>query len=115
MISAERAQRLFWAIASVLLAGFLAACALPSEVNHDNFKSRMQANVGRPLTDPYLSLNRYPERKRGSKALPNGNIEQEYVTGYKWRCRVFWEIDPRANRIVGWRYEGTKEDCSIPI
>lgn len=115
MITAEKVTRLHCAITNVLLAAFLGSCALPSEVNHRNFKYQMELNVGRPLTNPNLYINRYPERKRESKILSNGNIEQESVLGLKWSCRVYWEIDPRANTIVGWRYEGTREDCSIAI
>jgi hypothetical protein len=90
------------------------ACASPSELSHQNFKEAMQLQVGRSIEDRYLSRNRYPARHVASKALLNGNTEEEFYAGHGLRCRVFFEIDNKAGKIVGWRYEGTKEDCAIP-
>lgn len=97
-------------LALVLLIS-LTACA--SGRAHQNFKNIMQLEVGKPVNHPYLTRNEYPGRRVASRVLPNGNIEEEFKAGIGLRCRVFFEIDNQAKKIVGWRYEGTEQDCAI--
>ena len=70
----------------------------------------MQGQVGRSTDDPDIYRNRYPEFRVATKMLANGNVEEEFNRGVRGQCRVFFEIDKLAERIVGWRYEG---DCVI--
>lgn len=99
------------AILAVVLATSLTACASGSA--QQNFKNTMQANVGRSLDDRYIYRNRDRDLLVSTKLLSNGNIEEEFKAGRSLRCRVFFEIDNKAQRIVGWRYTGTEEDCAI--
>lgn len=58
-----------------------------------------------------MSFNRYRENRGPTSALPNGNTEQHYRFGPG--CDVYFEIDRDQNKIVSWRYEGTKETCYV--
>ena len=80
---------------------------------HQNYVRARQLQIGRSIDDPYAVRNRYPDRRVGVRALPNGNIEEEFKDGLGLRCRTFFEIDNKAGKIVAWRYEGTKQDCAI--
>jgi len=86
------------------------ACAFDP---HENFKNIMQVQVGRGIEDPNNTRNRYPHRFIASNVLRNGNVEEEFQAGRGLRCRVFFEIDNKAQEIVGWRYEGNEDDCAI--
>lgn len=102
------------ALPCICIAILLAGCISPSELAHRNFKNFMQLDIGLSVDDPDAYRNRYPGDLLRSRTLPNGNIEEEFETGRWGRCRVFFEIDNKARSIVGWRYEGSEEDCSIP-
>ena len=95
----------------VAFFGSLTACA--SGRAHQNLKNIMQLEVGKPIDDPYLTRNEYPGQRVASRVLSNGNLEEEFQAGRGSRCRVFFEIDNKAKRIVGWRYEGSDDDCAI--
>src|SRR6266496_2986853 len=90
------------------LAALLAVSLLSCASGHDNFVNGMQAEVGKDIDNPYLTRNQYPTRRAASRVLPNGNTEEEFHTGWPG-CKVFFEIDNQARKIVGWRYEGTKK------
>lgn len=98
-------------LAIVLICASVAACA--SGRAHQNFTNIMQGNVGRSLVDPYVYRNRNRNLYVATKLLPNGNEEEEFRGGRGPTCRVFFEIDNKAQNIVGWRYTGTEEDCAI--
>ena len=81
---------------------------------HQNFLTANQLDVGRSVDDLYAWRNRYPDRVIAKRVLANGNVEEEMKSGRGFRCRTFFEIDPKERKIVGWRYEGSKFDCAIP-
>ncbi len=89
------------------LLSLLAACS--SITPHENFVMSMQSAIGKS-TDRIAW--RRPDRLIGQKTLPNGNVEESYE--FRNSCLYYYEIDPRAQQIVGWRYEGTEHDCEIP-
>lgn len=100
------------ALCSVLvlvLCVSLTACA--SGRAYENFKNRMQRQVGRSADDPNTSMNRYPENLGDAKKLLNGNIEQQYRFGPG--CQVYFEINEESRKIVGWRYEGSEQECVL--
>ena len=97
--------------AVITLGASLAACA--SGNSNENFKNIMSGQVGRTTDDPDIERNRYRNLQVGTKMLPNGNAEEQFKSGRGLRCRVFFEIDNKAAKIVGWRYEGSDEDCTI--
>jgi len=80
---------------------------------HENSKTVMQLQVGRDISNPNLTRNRYRERLVGVKPLQNGIVEEEFLSGRDLRCRVFFTFDEQSQKIVGWRYEGTKDECAI--
>jgi len=96
---------------ALTLCAVLTACA--SGRGHQNFKNIMQLEVGKSADAPYAYRNHYRERRIASRTLPNGNIEEEYRSGRGPHCRVYFEIDEAAGKIVNWRYEGTEQDCVI--
>jgi hypothetical protein len=89
----------------------LAVCS--SLTPHENFKTIMQRDVGSTTHDPYAYRIRARDWLLGTKSLPNGNIEEEFKAGRRLSCRVYFEIDKLAGKIVSWRYEGTEQDCVI--
>lgn len=96
------------ALALVLCAS-LSACATGRA--YENFKNTMQRQVGKSADDPYISMNRYPERRGTARVLSSGNIEQQYRFGPG--CQVYFEIDKATRKIIGWRYEGSEQNCAI--
>jgi hypothetical protein len=96
---------------AIILSVSLTACA--SGRAHENFKNIMSGQVDRKIDDPDIERNRYSNLRVGTKKLLNGNIEEEFRSGRGLRCRVFFEIDNKAAKIIGWRYEGSDEDCAI--
>src|SRR5690349_11264635 len=98
------------AIALVTIA-FLGGCAHTSA--HQNFVNIMEGNVSRPADDPYVYRLRNRNLRFNSTHLANGNIEEEFKAGRGPTCQLFFEVNESANRIVGWRYQGTKDDCAI--
>lgn len=93
----------------LLLCASLSACV--SGIAHQNFKSAMQRQVGRSVDDPNVPMNRYPKDRGPARDLPNGNTEQLFRFGPS--CQVYFEIEKASRKIVGWRYEGTQENCAI--
>jgi hypothetical protein len=83
-------------------------CALDS---HDNFREVNQRHVGRRDDNPWYWRNRYPEMRVGAKPLPNGNIEEQFA--WNPRCQVYFEIDKASHVILGWRFEGSRQDCYL--
>src|SRR5829696_447977 len=105
------ARRIIAVLMCVSLLGSMNACA--SFDPHENFKTTMQQQVGRSADDPYISINRYSGNRGGAVALPDGNVQQEYR--FAPDCTVYFNIDKKANKIVGWRYEGSKRACRIAL
>jgi len=76
---------------------------------HENFKNKKASNIGCSIDKP-RSPGVILRKLLSSRMLPNGNIENEY---HEWRsCRYFFEYDPETRIIVGWRFEGSEEDCA---
>ena|SRR6266852_1632607 len=98
---------LFRTVAFVSILFALAGCGTA----HDNFKNSMQLQVGRDLFDRDLIRNRYPQDRGGTRTLPNGNLEEEFLWNRSTGCRVFFEIDKTSQRITRWRYEGNRDTC----
>jgi len=94
----------------VLLLG-APACATPPE--HENFKQVMAAQVGKGIDDADAYPVFYRLREVNAKALPNGNLEEQYAAGRKGDCRLFFEVEPLTRRIVRWSFDGAKRDCVI--
>ena len=95
---------------ALTLSALLTACLYTS--GHKVFLHNMQFEVGKSADDPYSYRNLYRRRLLSAKDLPNGNLEEEFPDGRRERCRVFFEIDKVARKIVSWRYEGTEDDCA---
>ena len=96
---------------ALLLGGNLQGCG--SVTAHQNFLKTMEIDVGRSSLDPYVFRNRAQSLFVDATRLPNGNIEERFRAGRGPTCRVFFEIDEAAEKIVRWRYEGTEADCGI--
>ena len=73
----------------------------------------MQAEIGKSADDPYAYRNHYRNLRIAVKELPSGNIEEEYRSGRGRGCRVYFEIDKAAGKIINWRYERTEQNCAI--
>lgn len=101
-------------VSGVMMAVVLMLLSLPScssVTPHENFRAHMNSNVGSSIDkprEPGVALARY---LLGSRDLPNGNIENEYLD--RGSCRYFFEFDPKTRIIIGWRFEGSERDCEI--
>lgn len=116
MISTIRAREPMNKIGRLAAVVFFAlpivGCASYSpEARHEGFKNLYGYQVGKKVEDSWLA--RYPESVVGSRVLPNGHTEIEFrpTTIRPGGCRVFY--DTEAGVIVGWRFEGSEEDCGI--
>ena len=98
-------------IVAGLVCVSLTACA--SGGAHENFMNTMQSYVGQNLDDPYLYINRNRNLYVSTRPLANGNVEEEFKGGRRLKCKIFFEVYNKAAKIVGWRYEGSDEDCAI--
>jgi len=98
-------------VMSVLFA--ITGCATGR--GHENFRNWMEDHVGMSIDDPNVLLNRYPKGRGTTHKLDNGNVEHEFIwSGRPDRlCRAFFEVDQASQRIVAWRYEGTKDTCYL--
>lgn len=83
-----------------------------SDRAHEYFKQAMGSQIGKTVNDPSFYGNRYPEMRISIAELANGNFEEHLQMGIGWRCQVFFEIDRISQKIVAWRYEGTKDVCA---
>ena len=76
-----------------------------------NFAQHMADKVGRNIDDSPAKSGINAERLVSSHALPDGNLENEYL--YHGTCHYFLEIDSRTHNVVGWRSTGNERDCAI--
>lgn len=97
------------AAALTVLLGILLGCATDP---HENFKNIMAGQVGKDMNSPSARAARNPSNLRGTNTLPNGNLEEAYAKA-NGACRHYFEIDRATRKIVGWRYEGTRDACAI--
>jgi len=93
----------------VLLLMLLSSCS--SVTPHENFKAHMSHNVGMRIDNSLGGNWAIPKYLVNTIHLPNGNIENEYE--FHGNCRYFFEIDANTQIIVGWRFEGSEQDCGI--
>lgn len=97
------------------LAASLSACGSmlgpPVNEGHERFEAQMRAKIGMFYDDPASFTGINTKGFVSSNILLNGHMEN----GYKHRgsCIYYFEIDPESRKIVGWRYEGTENDCSV--
>ena len=83
---------------------------------HENFLNVIQGNVGLSAERRDFSWNRYAQWRGDIRTLSNGNDEYEYFWGGRRtdpKCVVYWEIDRPSQRVVGARFEGTKDTCYL--
>jgi hypothetical protein len=94
--------------AAVVATTLLVACA--SVTPHQNFVAHMEGNIGKRIDDP-SAMWVMPQHLLGTSNLANGDVE--YVYRFQGSCRYFFEVDPKSNVMVKWRYEGSDRDCAI--
>lgn len=98
-------------IGAFLLLIMLAISSCTSFDLHENFINHMSSNVGLHITDK-RSWAAQPSRFVSTQLLENGNSEHKYL--FYRTCFYFFEEDSKTGILVGWRFEGSKEDCTIP-
>ncbi len=83
-------------------------------VNYDphlNFKKVVSGHVGKSMSSSSTFLSN--DYLLNSKGLSNKNIENEYQ--YHGTCRYYYEYDSKSKIIVGWRYTGQKNHCTLAL
>jgi hypothetical protein len=98
-------------IGAAFICGLLMACASTHSA-HQNFKNILNATVGQYADSPSVRGARNPETRIAAVTLPSGNVEEGYGLN-QGACRYYFEIDKTTGRIVGWRYEGAEENCTV--
>lgn len=83
--------------------------------SHQNFKDSIVEDVGSGINDPNIGLNRYREWRGAIGQLRNGNMEYEFGWRGARKCIVYYEVDKSSERIVGVRFEGTRDNCRLPL
>jgi hypothetical protein len=95
---------------SLALCSALVGCT----AGRDNFYKEMGGDIGKSADDPSTYRVRHPGLRVGMNKLSNGHLEEEYQTGFRLNCRVFFEIDGATQKIVNWRYGQPDDDCILP-
>src|SRR5882762_5817891 len=96
---------------AVLSCMALAACA-SVESAHQNFLNINGGMVGKNADAREVQGTRNPETRFQVIRLANGNIEEGYRLS-RGACRYYFEIEESSRKIVGWRYEGSKDACAV--
>jgi hypothetical protein len=100
-----------WGLAPFVIL-VLAGCAGTS-AERENFRQVMDRQVGKGIDDADAYPVFYRLRELNSKPLPNGNLLSQYAAGRNGRCKLYFEVEPRARRIVRWSSEGSERDCVL--
>ena len=98
-------------VTSVAIVIVLVTSSCSSITPQENFTNTMQSNVGKTFHDPDVKWTK-EDRLNGQTTLKNGHVEYEYSM-YR-QCHYYFEVDPKNDLIVGWRFEGNDNDCKIP-
>ena len=101
-------MRTMWVPFSLIC--LLAGC-VSSVTPHENFVAHGNHNIGSTIDRPRDVGSTNPDYLLTSRTLPNGNVENTYRG--RGTCRSFYEFDPRTRIILGFRWEGTEQDCEI--
>jgi hypothetical protein len=94
----------------IFMACIMSGC-VSSLTPHENYTSLMEHNIGSTIDSPNVAGSAETKSLLASKALPNGNIENEYK--YRGTCRTFFEYEKKSKIIVSWHYQGSEKDCVI--
>jgi hypothetical protein len=95
----------------VPMLALVVSCSTVDDV-HRNFLHVIQSDVGMSINYRDILWNRYPESRRGIRMLENGNNELQYAWRQSKECMVYFEVDKASERIVAFRFEGTKTSCA---
>jgi len=88
-----------------------AGCSLFSA--RDDLAQLMDREVGRTADDLDSYRANFRELRRGARELPNGHLEEEWRTGFRDNCPVFFEVDPASGKVLGWRFGLPDDDCIL--
>jgi hypothetical protein len=89
----------------------LPRCATKKAAPSRLFRVRILPRCTRRDDNLWYWRNRYPEMRVGAQPMPNGNIEEQFA--WNPRCQVYFEIDKASHVILGWRFEGSRQDCYL--
>jgi len=104
---------LFRRLAVPFLCVVIAACA-SARGEMDKY---LDDQVGKPIDDPQGFRAQNQDKRIHTGHLRNGHTEEEYLVGFRDGCRVYLEVDPSQQKVVGWRYGITQTgdaDCISP-
>ena len=100
-------RRVKYLTAIALFWGLFGCIGRHSVTPRQNFIDGLNSDIG-------LKLDEVPHNKNTFiKVVELQNGHQEYWYQYKRTCRYMFEVDPKTQIIVGARYEGREEDCTI--
>ena len=108
--------RIASACAFVAAIGTLAGCAtyfhaLTPEGAHENFLQNLHSYVGEDIDANKGWLRR--ELNLSQERLPDGSLR--YRFGVIGQCVKVFDVDASSHKIVAATFEGTKQQCAIPL
>ena len=107
-------RKIYLNLAPLIIAiSLFCGCVYPTA--HENFKSNLRLYIGRDIN----SVQAYSEEDLRVSVLPNGNSEYRYTIQYKYGrhgpCTKIFEVDSKTHKIIRADFEGSENDCIIPI
>jgi hypothetical protein len=100
-----------WLLACLASCITAAGCSFLSA--RDDLAKLMDREVGRTPGDLDSYRANFPSLSRGSRKLPNGNLEEEWRAGFRDDCPVFFEVDPETRKVLAWRLGLPDDDCIL--
>ena len=96
-------------LCTVLLFSMITSCI--SITPHEHFILIMQSYVGKNIHDPSVKWMD-PDRLIRQPIMTNGILEY----GYRLYpgCNYYFEVDPKSEVVIRWRFEGDESNCKIP-
>lgn len=78
---------------------------------HENYLQLRKSYIGKSIEKVIPQFAEVNRNLISITELDNGNIEYKFFEGRT--CRTVFEVNPRTQIIVDFRFEGNKEDCFI--
>ena len=104
----DKCKVLFLCAYLLVLSASLSACLNISLDPHEAFKNNFHRFLGKSIDNSSSFLT---HGLVSSKKLYNGNIENKYRS--HGTCHYYFEYDPKTKIIIGWRFTGKKEHCTL--
>lgn len=98
----------------LILSLISALCACQTYISPERkFVIEMTKELSRSASSKHSMITRKADSILSQKKSVTGHIEYEFHL--RATCHYFLLVEPETNIVVGWRYEGKRSDCAIPL